>query len=198
MVLRFWHYAVRKLDPKSGKVTRYPVPLSKPGFPTGSLMITMDKDGNIWEAGDGAGANRQARPEDGKGLHFSSPDVVGGDTRFTMIDALHSDVDGKLWTKTNGGPDPDHPNKLYQFDLAAEKFHEVLPPVGKRDIAAYGLITDLEQCLRSHNNPDQRHIWRTDAKTGETTYIDLPLGGWREARTYRLAQSAMVLAVPCQ
>src|ERR1700724_4251726 len=26
------------------------------------------------------------------------------------------------------------------------------------------------------NNPDQRHIWRTNAKTGETTYIDLPPG----------------------
>jgi hypothetical protein len=40
-----------------------------------------------------------------------APDWDKGDTRFTMIDALHSNVDGKLWTKTNGGPDPDHSNK---------------------------------------------------------------------------------------
>ena len=45
----FQHHVISKLDPKTGKVTRYPVPISKPGFPTGSLMITMDKDGNIWE-----------------------------------------------------------------------------------------------------------------------------------------------------
>src|SRR5262245_51269333 len=46
----FQHHVISKLDPKTGKVTRYPVPVSKPGFPTGALMITMDKDGNIWEA----------------------------------------------------------------------------------------------------------------------------------------------------
>ncbi len=48
---------------------------------------------------------------------------------------------------------------------------------GKRDIAAYGLITDLDNNVYGlDNNPDQRQIWRTNAKTGETTYIDLPLG----------------------
>jgi streptogramin lyase len=94
-----------------------------------------------------------------------------------MIDALHSNVDGKLWTKTNGGPDPGHANKLYQFDLATKKFNEVLPPAGKRDIAAYGLVTDLENNVYGlDNNPTQRQIWHTDAKTGETTYIDLLAG----------------------
>ena len=33
-------------------------------------MITMDKDGNIWEAMMGQAQIRQARPEDGKGLHL--------------------------------------------------------------------------------------------------------------------------------
>ncbi len=33
----FQHQFISKLDPKTGKVTRYPVPVSKPGFPTGSL-----------------------------------------------------------------------------------------------------------------------------------------------------------------
>ena len=46
----FQHMFISKLDPKTGKVTRYPVPIAKPGFPTGGLMVTMDKDGNIWEA----------------------------------------------------------------------------------------------------------------------------------------------------
>src|ERR1700692_3377637 len=44
----FQHQFISKLDPKTGKVTRYPVPVSKPEFPTGGIMITMDKDGNIW------------------------------------------------------------------------------------------------------------------------------------------------------
>ena len=173
----FQHHFISKLDPRTGKVTRYPVPVSKPGFPTGSLMITMDKDGNIWEAMMGQAQIAKLDMKTEKVSIYLSPDWDKGDTRFTMIDALNSNVDGKLWTKTNGGPDAGHPNKLYQFDLATEKFNEVLPPAGKRDIAAYGLVTDLDNNVYGlDNNPDQRQIWRTNAKTGETTYIDLPLG----------------------
>jgi virginiamycin B lyase len=173
----FQHHFISKLDPRTGKVTRYPVPVSKPGFPTGSLMITMDKDGNIWEAMMGQAQIAKLDMKTEKVSIYLAPDWDKGDTRFTMIDALHSNVDGKLWTKTNGGPDAGHPNKLYQFDLATEKFNEVLPPAGKRDIAAYGLVTDLDNNVYGlDNNPDQRQIWRTNAKTGETTYIDLPLG----------------------
>jgi virginiamycin B lyase len=170
----FQHQFISKLDPKTGKVTRYPVPVSKPGFPTGGLMITMDKDGNIWEGMMGQAQIAKLDPKTEKVTIYLAPEWDKADTRFTMIDALHSNVDGKLWTKTNGGPDPGHANKLYQFDLASEKFHEVLPPAGKRDIAAYGLVTDLANNVYGlDNNPDQKQIWRTDAKTGETTYIDL-------------------------
>ena len=173
----FQHHLISKLDPKTGKVTRYPVPLSKPGFPTGGLMITMDKDGNIWEAMMGQAQIAMLDPKTEKVSIYLAPDWDKGDTRFTMIDALHSSVDGKLWTKTNGGPDPGHANKLYQFDLASKKFNEVLPPMGKRDIAAYGLVTDLENNVYGlDNTAAQRQIWRTSGKTGETTYIDLPIG----------------------
>jgi streptogramin lyase len=94
-----------------------------------------------------------------------------------MIDALHSNVDGKLWTKTNGGPDENHANKLYQFDLATKTFTEAMAAPGKRDLAGYGLVTDLDNNVYGlDNNPNQRQIWRTNAKTGETTYIDLLTG----------------------
>lgn len=173
----FQHQFISKLDPKSGKVTRYPVPISKPGFPTGGLMITMDKDGNIWEGMMGQAQIAMLDPKTEKVSIYLAPDWDKADTRFTMIDALHSNVDGKLWTKTNGGPDPNHANKLYQFDLASKKFNEVLPAAGKRDIAAYGMVSDLENNVYGlDNNPAQRQIWRTSAKTGETTYIDLPVG----------------------
>ena len=66
----FQHQFISKLDPKTGKVTRYPVPMSKPGFPTGGLMITMDKDGNIWEAMMGQAEIAELDPKTGKGLHL--------------------------------------------------------------------------------------------------------------------------------
>jgi virginiamycin B lyase len=173
----FQHQFISKLDPKTGKVTRYPVPVSKSGFPTGGIMITMDKDGNIWEGMMGQAQIAKLDPKTEQVSIFLAPDWDKGDTRVTMIDALHSNVDGKLWTKTNGGPDTGHANKLYQFDLATKQFNEVLPPAGKRDIAAYGLVTDLDNNVYGlDNNPNQTQIWRTSAKTGETTYIDLLAG----------------------
>ena len=179
-VSNFQEQFITKLDPKTGKVTQYPVPVSKPGFPTGSLMVTIDKDGNIWQAQMGQAQIAKLNTKTGEVSVLLAPDWDKGDTRFTMIDALHSHVDGKLWTKTNGGPDPQHANKLYQVDIATGKFTEVLPPAGKRDIAAYGMVSDLDNNVYGlDNNLAQKQIWRTDAKTGETKYIDMPNGGGR-------------------
>jgi virginiamycin B lyase len=168
----FQHMFISKLDPKTGKVTRYPVPVSKPGSPTGGLMVTMDKDGHIWQAMMGQAAIAELDPKTGKVSTYLAPNWQKDDTRFTMIDALHSNVDGKLWTKANSDN-----NRLYQFDLATKQFTEFLPPPGRRTLAGYGLVTDLDNNLYSlDNNPNQRQIWRTDAKTGQPTYIDLPPG----------------------
>lgn len=38
------------LDPRSGAVTEYPIPALKPNFPTGSLALEPDADGNLWLA----------------------------------------------------------------------------------------------------------------------------------------------------
>jgi streptogramin lyase len=168
----FQHMFISKLDPKTGKVTRYPVPVSKPGHPTGSLMVTMDKDGHIWQAMMGQATIAELDPNTGKVSTYLAPNWKQNDTRFTMIDALHSNVDGKLWTKANSDN-----NRLYQFDLATKQFIEFLPPPGKRTLAGYGLVTDLDNNVYSlDNNPNQRQIWRVDAKTGQPTYIDLPPG----------------------
>jgi virginiamycin B lyase len=173
----FQHMFISKLDPKTGKVTRYPVPVSKPGSPTGSLMVTMDKDGHIWQAMMGQAEIAELDPKTGKVSTYLAPNYQKDDTRFTMIDALHSNVDGKLWTKANSDN-----NRLYQFDLATKQFTEFLPPPGKRTLAGYGLVTDLDNNEYSlDNNPNQRQIWRVDAKTGLPTYYELlpGIGGAR-------------------
>src|SRR6266571_330829 len=37
-----------RLDPKTGKVTEFPIDVHKPGFPTGLLGLRSDKVGNLW------------------------------------------------------------------------------------------------------------------------------------------------------
>ena len=39
-----------ELDPTTGALREYPIPVSKPGFPTGSLDLEPDADGNLWLA----------------------------------------------------------------------------------------------------------------------------------------------------
>lgn len=36
-----------RLDPRTGKVTEYPIALHKPGFPTGVLGLRADREGNL-------------------------------------------------------------------------------------------------------------------------------------------------------
>ena len=37
-----------KMDPKTGKVTEYPIPVVKPGYSLGTLDLEIDKDDNPW------------------------------------------------------------------------------------------------------------------------------------------------------
>src|ERR1700694_5696530 len=37
-----------RLDPRTGKVTEFPIEEHKPGFPTGLLGLRSDRDGNLW------------------------------------------------------------------------------------------------------------------------------------------------------
>ena len=44
----FGEQILGKLDPRTGTVTEYPVPLLKPGAPTGILGVRFDEDDNPW------------------------------------------------------------------------------------------------------------------------------------------------------
>ena len=51
---------------------------------------------------------------------------------------------------------PATPTNCISSTSTAKTFHEVLPPPGKRDIAAYGLVTDLDNNVYGlDNNPSQ-------------------------------------------
>jgi hypothetical protein len=39
---------VGRLDPETGKAIEYPIPVMKPGAPTGSLDMRFDRDGMVW------------------------------------------------------------------------------------------------------------------------------------------------------
>ena len=99
----FGEQTLGKLDPKTGKVTEYPVPEPKKGSPTGALSIRSDKDGNLW-----LGMMNQASIAkfDRKTEKFQvwtiPPERNKDNTQINMTSPMNYTVDGKLWTQNNG------------------------------------------------------------------------------------------------
>jgi streptogramin lyase len=160
-----------KLDPRSGKVTEFPIALHKPGFPTGTLGLRSDRDGNLW-----LGNMYQARivKFDRKSETFSFwslPAEANIDAaQVNMVSPQASHVDGKLWTQNNGFAG------VHRLDLASGRIETFEPfkaaPKGEPH-NIYDVIPD------SRNNAyftdfRQRHIGRIDAVTGEVKLFAIP------------------------
>jgi streptogramin lyase len=158
-----------RLDPRTGKVTEFPIAEHKPDFPTGSLGLRSDPQGNLW-----LGNMYQATivKFDPKAETFKYWPLEGDENidaaQINMVSPQHSDVDGKLWTQNNGFAG------IHRLDIATGKFETWEPfkgVPGPHNI--YDVIPD------SHNNAyftdfRQRHIGRIDARTGEIKLFEIP------------------------
>ena len=165
-----------KLDPKTGKVTEYSIPIQKPldkGFPTGGLQIAFDKDGNVYEGTMGQAQVVRFNPKTEKMDVWPSPDWNVGDTRVTMIDPRFASIDGKIWIN-EAGVAPG--NTSFQLDTKTGEWTRATLPPGSPPAYAYGIVAD------SHNNlygmgMTNDNIWETDAKTLKTSYYQIPTAG---------------------
>jgi len=160
-----------RLDPASGKVTEFPIPLNEPGYPTGLLGLRTDRDGNLW-----LGNMYQARivKFDRKAerfRYFALPAAANIDAaQINMVSPQHSNVDGKVWTQNNGFAG------VHRLDIATGKIETWQPfkdaPKGQPH-NIYDVIPD------SHNNVyftdfRQGQIGRIDAKSGEVSLFQTP------------------------
>jgi virginiamycin B lyase len=160
-----------RLDPTSGKVTEYPLPLQKPEFPVGSLGLRADPDGNLWLGMMyQAGAAKFDRKSETVRV-FSLPKEVNIDAaQVNMVSPQRSSVDGKVWTQNNGFAG------IHRLDLASGTVETFEPfrdaPKGQAH-NIYDVIPD------SRNNVyftdfRQQHIGRIDAKTGKIALYPTP------------------------
>lgn len=159
------------MDPRTGKVTQYPVPELKPGYLTGALQLDQDPSGNLWLAmmyqGGIAEFNRQTK----QFKEFTvAPAAHPEFTQESMVMPLHSDVDGVVWTNNQD----DHSFRLLHVaDGTWTTLGPFYYPNSKLDFRSYGLETDAK------NNAwlfDFGHsaIGRIDAKTGAFEAIQTP------------------------
>jgi streptogramin lyase len=160
-----------RLDPRTGKVTEFPIETSKPGFPTGLLGLRQDREGNLW-----LGNMYQARivKFDRKTQKFTSwklpPEQDIDAAQINMVSPQSSHVDGKVWTQNNGFAG------VHRLDLASGKIETWEPfksaPAGEPH-NIYDVIPDSQNNVY-FTDFRQRHIGRIDAKTGEVKLFEMP------------------------
>jgi len=160
-----------KMDPKTGKVTQYPIPETKPGWPVGTLNLEIDRDDNPWVGVMYQASIAKFDPKTEKFRTWSIPqewDTAGAQFGHLAVQGTH--VDNKVWLKNSDG------TKIYRLDLTTDKFEDLGAPSDprtKRKIGTYGIHSDTE------NNAylldfSAGNIVKIDAKTKETTVYLTP------------------------
>jgi virginiamycin B lyase len=160
-----------KLDPRTGKVTEYPLPEIKPDFPTGSLGLRSDRDGNLWLGMMYQGALARFDKKTESLRIWSLPKTANIDAaQVNMVSPQSSSIDGKVWSQNNGFAG------VHRLDISSGRIETFEPfkaaPKGEPH-NIYDVIPD------SRNNAfftdfRQQHIGRIDAKTGEIALFATP------------------------
>jgi streptogramin lyase len=158
-----------RLDPKTGKATEYPIPVTKPGAPTGNLNIQYDRDGMIWIGAMMQGSLVKFDPKTEKFQSWGSPNFLNrNEARVAMVVPEQSHVDGQVWI---GG------DNEYRVDLATGQWTTVDylkgQPAGAKDHGSYGVAADSNNNFYGMElNAD--FIIKVDAKTLMPTYYQTP------------------------
>jgi len=165
----FGEQSIGKLDPKSGKVTEYPVPEPKKGSPQGLLSLRADKEGNLWAGMMYQGAIMKFEPKTEKMQVWSlPPELNRANSQVNMTSPMTLDVDGKIWTQNNGV------GGVHRVDLKTGTWETWEPfkasPVGHN---IYDVIGDSKNNV-FFTDIGKEHIGRIDAKTGKITLHETP------------------------
>src|SRR5215467_10220949 len=160
-----------KMDPKTGKVTQYPIPMVKAGWPVGTLYLELDKDDNPWVGVMYQNAIAKFDKKTEKFQIFQTPkewDTDGGQLGHLAIEGTN--VDNKVWIKNSDV------GNIYRLDFVSGRFENLGnfkdPKTGKR-IGTYGIHTDQQ------NNAylldfSAGNIVKLDAKTKSPTVYETP------------------------
>ncbi len=187
----FGEQFIGRVDPKSGKVTEFPIPELKKGFPLGTLDLQLDKDENLWVSLMYQGGIAKFDRKTEKFQIYPVPkEWQGNHTQQSMVSPTNSHVDGKVWTNNQDT------HAIYRLDVATgqyENLGEFQIPGANRTISAYGIPSDKDNNLYllefgSHN------IGRIDAKTKEFKVYSTPTPNSRPRRGRFDAQNRLWFA----
>lgn len=131
-----------KMDPGTGKVTQYAIPVVKPGWSEGTLDLEFDRDDNPWVGVMYQSAIAKFDRKSEKFQMWQTPgewDTDAGQLGHLAITGTHSD--NKVWIKNSDG------GNIYRLDLVSNKMENLGafkdPRTGRR-IGTYGIHSDAQ------------------------------------------------------
>ena len=134
-----------KMDPKTGKVDQYPVPVIKAGFPIGTLDLETTKSGDIWLSLMYQGGVARFDKKTGTFQTWSVPQEWQTDaTQQAFVSPNSSHVDGKVWVKNS---DRAQILRLDPNTGAWENFGSFNNPNTGNRIQSYGIPVDPQNNL---------------------------------------------------
>lgn len=156
-----------KLDPKTGKITEYPMPVLKPGHIIGNLDLEFDEDQNPWIAMtfQGAVAKFDRKTEQFK-IYKLPPEMDGDYRELTFVSPNHSKIDGKVWVNDSGTW------TILRLDIATGKF-ETYEPFAMPRPNIYQIASDTQNNIY-FTVMGREHIGRINAKTGKVETFPTP------------------------
>jgi streptogramin lyase len=174
----FGEMFIGKFDPKTLKLTEYPITKFKDKAPTGLLSIEFDHTGKIWFDTMYQGSLGCLDPKTGEISYYPLPPEYNDDRVQLNFTGLHYEVDGKVWTKSVGT------QHIFRVDLASnkwERFHptDQLPSV--KNAGIYQVMADSKNNLWMAEFTEG-HLGKIDAKTTEVTWYDMPTAHARARR----------------
>jgi streptogramin lyase len=159
------------LNPKTAQVVDYPMPITKPGAPLGSLDLVLDKQGNIWMGTMYQGSLAKFDVKTKTFQTWGSPTYQERDeARIAMVMPINHDIDGQVWI---GG------DNEYQVDVKTGQWKAIDYSTGLKDrsilreLSSYGVASDSKNNFYGLNL-NGTYIIRVDAKTKQVTPFPTP------------------------
>ncbi len=168
-----------KMDAKTGKVTQYPIPEVKKGYPVGTLNLEFDKDDNPWVGVMYQSAIAKFDKKTETFQTWSTPkewDTDAGQLGHLALEG--TPVDNKVWIKNSDG------GNIYRLDLGSNKMENLgsfKDPRTSRRIGTYGLHSDAQNNVYLLDFA-AGNIVKVDAKTKAPTVYMTPSPNSRPRR----------------
>jgi streptogramin lyase len=167
----FGEQEIGRFDPRTGKLTEFSIPVTKPGWPVGELGLRADRQGSLWFGVSFQATVAKFDPRTERFQTFPLTGEFNKDmTQVNMASPQSSHVDGKVWLQNNGFA------MIHRLDPATGKFEDFAPFKDAREGENHNIYDVIPD---SHNNAYftdfyAEHIGRIDAKTGQIKLFPTP------------------------